>query len=234
LKPENVEIPAFNYVGVAIACLSGIVFLAIRVGKSKEKLPELQSVSHLTSLSVVNRSCDIAPEGNNEILPTVNRKMRVIGCSLAIFAGILFGLVFTPSTYIQDHLNKYPGATKNGLHYVFSMYTGILLTSSIYYGVYIILKRNRPYVCVESILPAFISGIMWGIAQAAFIFANSALSQSISFPLVTTGPATIAALWSIFYFREIRGLRNYLIFVGGTLLRIIAAIFIILSKPISN
>ncbi|CAF3519502.1 unnamed protein product [Rotaria sp. Silwood1] len=234
LKPENVDIPAFNYVGVAIACLSGIVFLAIRTRKSKEQLVDSRPIRHFTNSSIINRSFEIAPEGDNEMSSTVNIKMRIIGCSLAILAGILFGLVFTPSTYIQDHQENYPGAVKNGLHYVFAMYTGILLTSSVYYGVYIIFKRNRPYVCVESILPAFISGVMWGIAQAGFIFANTVLSQAISFPLVTTVPATIAALWSIFYFKDIRGLRNYLIFAGGTLLRIIAAVFIIFSKSISN
>ena len=114
------------------------------------------------------------------------------------------------------------------------MYTGILLASTFYYSVYIAVKRNRPYICVESILPAFISGIMWGIAQAGFIVSNSVLSQAISFPLISSGPSTIAALWSIFYFKDIAGSRNYLIFVGGTLIRIIAAVFIILSKPIPH
>ncbi|CAF1255474.1 unnamed protein product [Adineta steineri] len=82
LKPEDVEIPAYNYIGVK----------------------------------------------------------RIIGCSLAILAGTLFGLVFTPSTYIQNHQDKYPGAIKNGLNYIFAMYTGILLTSSVYYGIYLIFK----------------------------------------------------------------------------------------------
>jgi len=36
---------------------------------------------------------------------------------------------------------------------------------------------------------------MWSIAQSAFIFVNSVLSEAISFPLISTGPATIAALW---------------------------------------
>jgi glucose uptake protein GlcU len=160
--------------------------------------------------------------------------MRIIGSFLAIISGIFFGLVFTPSTYIQDHRDKYPSASKNGLHYIFSMYTGILLASFVYYVIYIIFKRNRPFVCVESIFPAFLSGIMWGIAQSGFILANSILSQAISFPLISIGPGTIATLWSILYIKDIRGSRNYLIFAVGTFIRVIAAIFIILSKPISN
>jgi glucose uptake protein GlcU len=73
---------------------------------------------------------------------------------------------------------------------------------------------------------------MWGIAQAGFLVANSVLSQTISFPLVTIGPSTIAIFWSIFYFKEISGPRNYLVISSGTLLRILSAILIVLSKPI--
>jgi hypothetical protein len=46
------------------------------------------------------------------------------------------------------------------------------------------------------------------------------------------GPGTIAIFWSIFYFKEIFGIRNYLVLLVGTTLRIIAAILIVLSKPI--
>jgi glucose uptake protein GlcU len=156
-----------------------------------------------------------------------------MGCVLAIIAGVLFGLVFIPSTYIQDHpYDQYQTASKNGLHYVFAMYSGIFFSSMFYYIVYIAYTGNRPYVHVQSIFPAIISGIMWGIAQAGFLVANSVLSQAISFPLVTIGPSTTATLWSIFYFKEISGQRNYLIIISGTLLRIISAVLIVLSKPI--
>ncbi|CAF1590115.1 unnamed protein product, partial [Didymodactylos carnosus] len=201
--------------------------------KIENNVQERQPILH--SIDVVNTSVKAVPEINTVPQSIVSIRMRVIASGLAILAGILFGLVFTPSTYIQDHRkDKYPTASKNGLHYIFSMYTGILLASSFYYGIYIVAKRNRPHVHVESILPAFISGIMWGIAQAGFLVANSVLSQAISFPLISIGPGTIAALWSIFYLKDIAGSRNYLIFTGGTLLRIIAAVLIILSKPISN
>jgi len=224
-----VEKPALNYIGVVIACLSGIVFLAIRPVKQEEKIedqigqePFLQSPQY-----------EKIVEKASEVIPTpVSIRKRLLGSMLAIIAGAIFGLVFNPSTYIQDHLDKYPGATKNGLHYVHAMYSGILISSTFYYVVYIAYKRNGPYLYVRSILPAIVSGIMWGIAQAGFLVANSVLSQTISFPLVMIGPGTIAIFWSIFYFKEIFGIRNYLVLLVGTTLRIIAAILIVLSKPI--
>ena len=231
MKEENVEKPYLNYIGVVLACLSGLIFLAIKTGKKSNDAMESEPIIDVHAHDSIN-------EGNIKNTSPLFKSelhMRIIATVLAIVAGIFFGLVFTPSTYIQDHrTTTYSGASKNGLHYIFSMYTGILLTSLIYYSIYIIFKRNRPYLHIQSILPAFISGIMWGIAQAGFLLANSVLSQAISFPLISIGPATIATLWSILYLKDIRGIRNYLIFSIGTLIRIVAAVFIILSKPISN
>jgi uncharacterized membrane protein (UPF0136 family) len=236
LKPENVEKPLLNYFGVAIACLSGLIFLGIRSQTNSDEEQEQRSL--LTSSPA---DATVSVRVNDEDAEVAKKtvysfRMRLFASFLAIVSGIFFGLVFTASTYIQDHRfdPRFPGASKNGLHYIFAMYTGILLASIVYYSVYIAFKRNRPYLCRESILPAFISGVMWGIAQAAFLVANSVLSQAISFPLISIGPGTIAALWSIFYFRDIRGRRNFAIFSLGTLFRLVAALLIILSKPITN
>lgn len=238
LKPEDVEKPILNYIGVVIACISGIVFFALKPVKKEEKLedplgkePFLDSSQPVATTTTINETTIETPSSNPKA-KSVSIKQRIIGGILAIITGTLFGLVFNPSTYIQDHLDKYPGAVKNGLHYVYAMYSGILISSTFYFVIYIAYKRNRPYLCIESILPAIISGMMWGVAQAGFLVANSVLSQAISFPLVMIGPGTIATLWSIFYFKEITGLRNYIVLIVGTAIRIIAAVFIVLSKPV--
>lgn len=244
LIPENVEKPILNYIGVAIACLSGIIFLAIRATPKQEQEDiviieednvddERQPILQPPSPPV------IATTSNDPPIETAstrtNLSLRVFGCILAIISGVFFGLVFIPNTYIQDHpYGPYINASKNGLHYVYAMYSGIFFSSMFYYIVYLAYKRTRPYVYVQSILPAMISGIMWGIAQAGFLVANSILSQAISFPLISIGPGTVAILWSIFYFKEISGLRNYWIIIAGTILRIFSAVLIVLSKPIPH
>lgn len=205
-----------NYVGVATAVLSGFIFLAIRPRQIQSE--ESQPIINSNQLE------------NDPSVKRVSKKKKIIGCVLAVISGIFFGLVFTPSTFIQDHPNDYPNVKQNGLYYVFSMFSGIFLSSFIYFSIYILLKKNRPYVVIESIFPSFVSGIMWGIAQAAFILANSALSQAISFPLISIGPGTIATLWSILYIKDIRGKRNYFIFSIGTFIRIVAGVLIVLSK----
>lgn len=229
LDEDHISNSALNYVGVVIAILSGLTTLFIRVGK-KEDL-ERQALISEDDQTVINTSVEGTAKVD-EALPIVNkisRGMHIIGYILAIASGLLFGVNVSPTTYITEHLDKFAGAKKQGLNYVFAHYTGILLTSFFYYVIYIIFKRNRPYLDVQSILPAFISGIMWGIAQAAFIFANAILGQSISFPLVSVGPAVIAGLWSILYIKDIYGLRNYLIFSVGTVIRAVACVLIALS-----
>ena len=232
LIPENVEHPIFNYIGVIIACLSGVIFLGIRTTTKQEDIVVIQDEDDNAD---TERQPILQPSNDDRPIETTNFSLRIIGCVLAIVSGVFFGLVFIPSTYIQDHpYGQYINASKNGLHYVYAMYSGVFLSSTFYYIVYLAYKRTRPYVYVQSILPAMISGIMWGIAQAGFLVANSVLSQAISFPLISIGPGTVAILWSIFYFKEISGQRNYWIIIIGTILRILSAVFIILSKPIPH
>ncbi len=109
---------------------------------------------------------------------------RITGTGLACFSGIMYGLTFTPELYVVDN---YENASQNGLDYVFSLYTGILVTSVVYFTIYCVLKKNRPEVNPQAILPGLISGWMWGIANCAFFVANTALSQAISFPIVASG-----------------------------------------------
>ena len=237
LKPEDVEKPILNYIGVILGCISGVVFFFIqpvkREQKSEEQVGQDGQEPFLESSKPVTTINEISVEKASTPTPQhVSIRQRIIGSILAITTGAIFGLVFNPSTYIQDHLDKYPDATKNGLHYVYAMYSGILISSVFYYVAYIAYKRNRPYLHVRSVLPALISGMMWGVAQAGFLVANSVLSQAISFPLVMIGPGTIATLWSIFYFKDIAGMRNYLVIIAGSTLRVIAAVLIVLSKPV--
>ncbi|XP_050014791.1 transmembrane protein 144 [Alexandromys fortis] len=140
---------------------------------------------------------------------------RIVGCSLAVVSGILYGSTFVPIIYIKDHSKRnesvYAGASQFDLDYVFAHSSGIFLTSTVYFVAYCIAMRNRPNLYPEAILPGFLSGVLWAIATCCWFIANHSLSAVISFPIITAGPGLIAALWGIFIFKEIQGLRNYLL-----------------------
>ena len=67
-----------------------------------------------------------------------------------------------------------------------------------------------PYLQPRSVIGALVAGVLWAIAQTGWFLANSELGQPVAFPIITTGPAVVANLWAIFYFKEIR-VRNLLL-----------------------
>ncbi|KAM7331327.1 hypothetical protein ACRRTK_010516 [Alexandromys fortis] len=114
---------------------------------------------------------------------------RIVGCSLAVVSGILYGSTFVPIIYIKDHSKRnesvYAGASQFDLDYVFAHSSGIFLTSTVYFVAYCIAMRNRPNLYPEAILPGFLSGVLWAIATCCWFIANHSLSAVISFPIIT-------------------------------------------------
>ena len=152
---------------------------------------------------------------------------KLFGVLLSIISGICYGVNYDPVQYIIDN---FPNASTNSLDYAFSHFTGIILMSTLLFVCYLIIRRNNPWVNHRSILPSFISGTLWAIAQTSFFIANSKLSITVSFPLSSIGPGIVAALWGIFVFAEIRGARNYLFLFLAFLLSAISITLITLSK----
>ena len=71
---------------------------------------------------------------------------------------------------------------------------------------------------------------MWGIANSAFFVANTALSQAISFPIVSAGPPVIASLYGVLLYKEVKGRRNLLFLICGFSCTIAGSILCGLSK----
>ncbi|KAF4799479.1 Transmembrane protein [Turdus rufiventris] len=130
------------------------------------------------------------------------------GCGLAVVAGILYGSSFIPVLYIKDHGRRnetaYTGASQFDLDYVFAHFSGIFLTSTIYFFIYCAIRKNKPYVYPQAILPGFASGVLWAIANCCWFLANHYLSAVVSFPIITAGPGLVAAMWGVLVFKEIK------------------------------
>lgn len=78
---------------------------------------------------------------------------------------------------------------------------------------------------------------MSGIKNYVSIFrfiANDALSQAITFPIISMVPGVIASLWSIFYFKEIRGQQNFRILTIAVLITLSGAVLVGVSKGSGN
>jgi glucose uptake protein GlcU len=77
--------------------------------------------------------------------------------------------------------------------------------------------------------PGFISGVMWGIANAGFFVANANLGLAVGYPMVAIMPVVISSFWSVFYFREIQGRRNLSILSAALFINVLAVVFVALS-----
>nr|XP_054755348.1 transmembrane protein 144 homolog [Lytechinus pictus] len=160
---------------------------------------------------------------NKDVLtrPTLN----YIGFALAFMRTALLS-----HGYVSKLLSLYVFLFLPGLDYVFAHYCGIYATSTAYFLIYSAYMQNKPQYSERLVLPSMVCGMMWAVAQAGWFVANTNLTESVAFPIVTTGPSILAALWSVFYFREIRGLRNYILLVIAFIVATAGVVCTALSK----
>ena len=215
--------------------------------------PVNQSNQHvgLTGLTTIDASLgeirDIADSSQTQqgaafdALPKTTK--RLAGVLMSVVSGVFYGSTFTPPQVVHDHgpscfgknhtegpLNLPGCADQDMLDYVFPHFTGIFLTSTLYFLIYCACMKNRPRIYPEAILPAFASGIMWAIAQSCWFVANSALGFALAFPLITSGPGFIASMWGVCLFKEVKGKHNFMVLGLALIITVTSGICIAMSR----
>lgn len=94
--------------------------------------------------------------------------MNFSGLLLSVVAGCCYGTTFVPVIYIQDNPEKFYNPSKDAIDYVLSYFSGIYLTSISVLIIYILYKRNLPYVDPKILGPSMIAGLLWSIAQISW------------------------------------------------------------------
>ena len=151
---------------------------------------------------------------------------RIAGLAGAILAGFLFGNNFTTVDYLQQR-KLGPAAP---LDYVFSHFCGIWATSTFWFVGYCALMKGAPRINPRLTLPGMVSGLMWAIAQTCWFVANDILLVSVAFPIISSGPGIISAMWGVFVFDEIKGGRNYCVLASAIALALVGCVLIGISK----
>jgi len=164
------------------------------------------------------------------------KEKRIAGVVMAVVAGILFGSNMAPPTHLIDDQVHVDGNglynSPHGIDYVFSHFTGVLLTSLMWFLVYCVVKKNNPQVNNQVILPGWFSGVVWGIADACWFIANDNLGLTTAYPIITTGPGLVASLWGVCVFGEVTGKRNLMVLMVAFIFSFIAVAMITLSKTL--
>ena len=83
---------------------------------------------------------------------------------------------------------------------------------------------------MKSIFPGFISGIMWGIAQTGWFYANTLLGPVISFPIICCGPTIVSSIWGMTLYDEITGKKNTILICVVVVVMLTGSIFVGCSK----
>ncbi|CAG2251154.1 Transmembrane protein 144 [Mytilus edulis] len=225
---------------------SAVVFSLIKNDVTPAETESEPLVSEVLQQSYGSKSNDSSYQSKNNKDKTINMDdqsdeksyidrlspgmQRIVGLVLCVFSGVLYGQMFTGATYVQDHPDLYPGATFNGLDYVFADFCGLYITSTAFFVIYIIFMKNKPKIYPKVILPGLISGVMWSVGTSCWFVANRSLSIPVAFPIVTTGPSIVASLWGVIVFKEIQGTRNLLILFLGFGIAITGAILAGVSR----
>lgn len=252
LSSNEIKTPWLNYLGISLAVASVGVYAFVKPTVKKigeedhQDVEEHHSVNagRLEDAYLLNNPSHADHKTHHkeqddsfafiERLPSATK--RVLGVVMAILAGLFYGVNFDPPQWLIDHCEPCDhsgGHSSKGLDYVWSHFCGIFLASTAYFLLYCLLKRNKPVIYPEVVLPGVVSGAMWAIAQSSFFVANQELGMTVSFPIIATGPGAVGCLWGILLFGEIKGLRNFLFFGAAVVLNAVGVALITLGKSVS-
>jgi len=215
LHKDTVSIEWMNWMGISFIVVSMIIFFFIK--------PQLEE-DRAEYKSLNTGDDDEARRGDAFIEHRLPKRFRLaVGFFLSVVSGMLYGVNMVPmKIWVQGQ-----ATTPKPLAFVFSHFTGIYIFTTVVFLIYCIVKRP-PQIFPESIFPSFVSGAMWGIAQCGLMVATEMLGFTVGFPIGSAGPSIVSAFWSVFIFREIRGVRNLGLLVGS--FAFLGAGIVLLSK----
>jgi len=220
---DDLKHPALNYVGVALAVVALVMYAFIKTSDPAKSGKVASSETRTDQMNDI--LLDTQPAEPAE--PPKSGSKQAVGVVMAIVAGVMFGNTFTPPNVIKYAMH----GPQSSIDYVFSHFCGIFAASTFWFVCYCGVMRGSPLINPRLTLPAFVSGLMWAIAQTSWFLANEALGGvSVAFPIITSGPGIVSALWGVFVFGEIQGRRNYIVLCTAISTAVIGCVLIALSK----
>eukprot|EP01088_Endostelium_zonatum_P002661 TRINITY_DN1332_c0_g1_i2.p1 TRINITY_DN1332_c0_g1~~TRINITY_DN1332_c0_g1_i2.p1 ORF type:complete len:344 (-),score=78.68 TRINITY_DN1332_c0_g1_i2:24-1055(-) len=156
---------------------------------------------------------------------------RLLGIGMALLSGLFYSVSLVPfQLWNSDLKAKDPNGHPNTLVYCFSQFAGIYIVSTGIFTFYCLVVRP-PRMNVAATLPSYLAGVLWAIAAAGWMLSTGKLGFTVGYPISAVGPLIVTSLWSVLWFREIRGARNLgllaiaFVFIGVSIL------FLVLSNP---
>eukprot|EP01089_Gocevia_fonbrunei_P006436 TRINITY_DN1710_c0_g1_i1.p1 TRINITY_DN1710_c0_g1~~TRINITY_DN1710_c0_g1_i1.p1 ORF type:complete len:373 (+),score=66.43 TRINITY_DN1710_c0_g1_i1:91-1209(+) len=149
---------------------------------------------------------------------------RILGLAMAVISGLLYSVSLVPFQLWYEK-QKSPGT----FDYLFSQFGGIYVTSTIIFALYCLIVRV-PSINVKATIPSYMCGLLWAVAAGGWMAATADLGFTVGYPITGVGPIIVTSLWSVFYFREIKGKKNLGLLAAAFTFIGIAVAFLVLSK----
>jgi len=223
-EKDEISDPTLNTISIVLAMSSAVCWLFVK--PNVDNIGEADDDDDAMLIQDENEFGSIEDFEVSWVEKLTITQRRIVGCSLSIFSGLLYGFSFAPVLHIKHTY----GDSQNDLDYIFAHYCGIYVGSTVYFIIYSCYKKNRPQLYPSAILPGVVSGSMWGVAEVGWFIANKYLSPAVSFPIITSGPALVASVWGVLLFKEVSGKKNFLIMAVAYTLTITASVLAGLSK----
>ena len=230
LEKEEVSMPELNTFGVVLA------LAALYVASKIDGTPTANSSTRTNGTGRRDEEEEnngFLNDDDDDASATNNNEKHSFAIMLSVISGLLYGVNFNPAEKLRlDRSGKH---SDDALDYVFSHFSGVFLATGIAFTLHyfhVVRKSTDRYQDIrqETVFPAVISGVMWGIAQTSWFVANRALSMSISFPIISTLPSVVAALIGYFYFQEMRGQKNLRLLLSSGVMRLVSVVCIANSR----
>jgi len=240
-RETNVQSPAMNFAGLILAS-SSLIFFSLasawdgvpEKGKDGQEGPEGQDRSDRCNdnghdvANDQNQQMDLEDQKGGPSPAPKAGSSAMLGFSMAIVAGLLFGSTFDLPMDLKDG----DFGTRHShdiMDYVFSHFIGIFLAAAAFLLIYVAIKGRKSHMSCKLILPSLASGVIWGIAQVAWFQANIELGFAVAFPIIGSLPGIIGLFIGLCCLGEVKTCRSR-IFAGlGMLLRVPGVLLIALS-----
>jgi len=149
----------------------------------------------------------------NQIEESTKRIRFIGGMIIAIFGGYFTSVNMVPYSLWVEKTKKY---NPSPFHFTLSQCLGVFFMSTIYVLLASLFHRLWPPIRQwpkhPVLLPALSAGSMWAIGFALSSLGVATLGMTIGYVLTAVGPVGVSALWTQFYFQEIRGQKNQMKF----------------------
>ena len=246
-KEQDVKQPWANFVGLVLASVSLIFFSLASAFDDFEPAREVEIKKVNSEASTAASSCGDLPdiedgqttmqkpatlkhgERGDAGSDRANRMKAMLGFSMAILAGVLFGSTFDLPMDLKNGIFG-PDHSQHIMDYVFSHFIGISAAASFALTVYITVRGKKSQLPRQLIVPSLVSGVIWGIAQVAWFQANIEVGFAIAFPIIGSLPGIIGLFIGCCCLGEVRTTRSRIFSLVGLLLRVPGVLLIALSS----